>query len=438
MKNLYVLFAALSVLCISCNKEDNGNPVNVQFEFDSVGSVSEQTPEEAKKTINGKWDVNASASTSKRSLNCSFYGVEFTDDRYALRFDVTGIVPETGENIDESIYAYGPYSLIENSEGLVTSVELYETIDGIDNKIATLTDVVVEESGSELNATFSVVFDLPDDLAEDFPCGNLNGNYAADKDEPVVSAEAGSGNTNFAKLVNVWRLDSVAIDGEEEDIALFVAEDFAGQDLCQDIYNELFDQTEISQQVEEFFLEAETLTTELNASVESEVQALSETISGNATEEELNSFNAQVEAIYQSAGLQQAAFYQNAEAQAAELYDSFEEPTEAELDAADEACESNIRQFAQSINASIEVTFSAYGSYIFSVSVDGETVEVEVNDWEFSNTDQTRMLVDGETTLIIDRITDTELRVIENVNETDEESGETDQYEAVWSFIRIN
>ena len=48
------------------------------------------------------------------------------------------------------------------------------------------------------------------------------------------------------------------------------------------------------------------------------------------------------------------------------------------------------------------------------------------------------MLVDGETTLIIDRITDTELRVIENVNETDEESGETDQYQAVWSFTRIN
>ena len=435
-KQMIVFFAAVAIALVSCSKEDPGNPVDVQFEFDAVGTIAEQTAEEAKKTINGKWDVAIGASTSKRNVSCSFYGVEFTNDRYALRFDINGVNPDTGENLDESIFAYGPYSLIENSEGRVTAVELYETVDGVDYKIATLTDVVVAENDSELNATFTVEFDLPDDIAEDFPCGNLDGNYAADKDEPVVSEEAGSGNTNFAKLVNVWRLDTVSIDGEEEDIAMFVAADFAGQDLCQDIYNELFDQTEISQQAEALYAEAEALSAELNASVLAQVEAIP--ISDNPTTEELDNFNAQIEAIYQNAAQQQNAYFENANAQVEALYNAWEEPTEAELEAAEEACEANVSQYAQSIDAAIEVTFSAYGSYIFSVSIDGETVDVEVNDWEFTNSDQTRMLVDGETTLIIDRITDTELRVIENVNETDEESGESDQYQAIWSFTRIN
>ena len=435
-KYIFTLLTVITIGLIGCNKEDLGNPVDVQFEFDVVGTVAEQTAEEAKKTINGKWDVDPSASSSKRSVSCSFYGVEFTNDRYALRFDINGVDPNTGESLDESIYAYGPYSLKENSEGLVTAVELFETVDGVDNKIATLTDVVVADNGSDLNATFTVVFDLPDDIAEDFPCGNLDGDYAADKDEPVVSEEAGSGNTNFAKLINVWRLDSVSIDGEEEDVALFVAADFAGEELCQDIFNELYDQSEIASQVEALFAEAEALSDELNSSVLAEVEAIP--ISDNPTTEELDAFNAQIEAIYQNAAEQQNAFFENANAQVEALYEAWEEPTEEEIEAAEEACEASVSQYAQNIDAAIEVTFSAYGSYIFSISIDGETVDVEVNDWEFTNTDQTRMLVDGETTLIIDRITDTELRVIENVNETDEESGETDQYQAVWSFTRIN
>lgn len=435
-KYIFTLLTVITIGLIGCNKEDLGNPVDVQFEFDVVGTVAEQTAEEAKKTINGKWDVDPSASSSKRSVSCSFYGVEFTNDRYALRFDINGVDPNTGESLDESIYAYGPYSLKENSEGLVTAVELFETVDGVDYKIATLTDVVVAENGSDLNATFTVVFDLPDDIAEDFPCGNLDGDYAADKDEPVVSEEAGSGNTNFAKLINVWRLDSVSIDGEEEDVALFVAADFAGEELCQDIFNELYDQSEIASQVEALFAEAEALSNELNSSVLAEVEAIP--ISDNPTTEELDAFNAQIEAIYQNAAEQQNAFFENANAQVEALYEAWEEPTEEEIEAAEESCEASVSQYAQNIDAAIEVTFSAYGSYIFSISIDGETVDVEVNDWEFTNTDQTRMLVDGETTLIIDRITDTELRVIENVNETDEESGETDQYQAVWSFTRIN
>lgn len=459
-KYIFTLLTVITIGLIGCNKEDLGNPVDVQFEFDVVGTVAEQTAEEAKKTINGKWDVDPSASSSKRSVSCSFYGVEFTNDRYALRFDINGVDPNTGESLDESIYAYGPYSLKENSEGLVTAVELFETVDGVDYKIATLTDVVVAENGSDLNATFTVVFDLPDDIAEDFPCGNLDGDYAADKDEPVVSEEAGSGNTNFAKLVNVWRLDSVSIDGEEEEIALFVAEDFADLDeneICESIFGPVLP-PDPNIQVEAIFQEIEAATEALNSQIEgiyAESTAAQETIianiTGSETAEEYAAIEAQLEEIQNNANAaveeiasQVQSIVESSQGQIDAIYAEYDAnlPSNEVLEALNEECgeaiEAAAREVAQNINAAIEVTFSAYGSYIFSVSIDGETVDVEVNDWEFTNTDQTRMLVDGETTLIIDRITDTELRVIENVNETDEESGETDQYQAVWSFTRIN
>lgn len=45
MKNtLFSLFIALAITLFSCNKEDPGNPVDVQFEFNVVGTVAEQTP----------------------------------------------------------------------------------------------------------------------------------------------------------------------------------------------------------------------------------------------------------------------------------------------------------------------------------------------------------------------------------------------------------
>lgn len=454
------LFLAL-ILLVGCAKEDPGNPVDVQFEFDAVGSVSEQTVEEAKKTINGKWDVNASPSASKRNSSCNFYGVEFTEDRYALRFDIEGFDPNTGENLDESIYAYGPYTLVEGTDGNVTAVELFETIEGIDYKIATLTDIVVEENAGELNADFTVDFNLPDDIAEDFPCGNLSGDYSVDKDEPVVSEEAGSGNTNFAKLVNAWRLTSVEIDGEEEDIELFVAEDFADLDeeaLCDEIYGAvlpddpnieveaLYEQLEI--QAQEIYANA-GVTIDLET-VNETLDALWSTINDNSTEEEFLAVEAQAAVIYaqleivESLASEIEALTQGFVAEAEAIFAEYEanQPSEEEWEALGEQCgnaiETAARELAQSIEAEIEVTFSAFGTYIFAVSIDGETVAVDVNDWEFTNTDQTRMLVDGETNLIIDRITDTELRIIEEVNETDEESGDSDEYTVVWRFTRIN
>ena len=395
----------LLIFVISCSKEDSGNPVDVQFEFDAVGTIEEQTVEEAKKTINGKWDVQTSASSSKNAITCSFYGVEFTDDRFALRFDVQGVDSETGENIDESIYAYGPYTLNENSEGLVTSVDLFETVDGIDYKIASLTDIVVEESANDLNANFNVEFDLPDDIAEDFPCGNLSGDYDAEKDEPIVSEEAGSGNTNFAKLVNTWSLDRVVEDGDEGSPELYAA--FENEDeICQEVYSSAF------------------------ADIEGQVQVLFDQLFNQGFEEFIASNPEATES-------ERNAYFEQADQELTQFIEA-NQPSEEEFEALQEQCEEAVLAFANTINADIEVAFSAYGSYIFSLSINGETIEVDVEEWRF-NGDESQIIVDGgETTLTIDKLTDTELTVTESGTDVDEETGESESYSATYYFSIVN
>lgn len=362
---IYIAFAT-ALFVTSCSDDDSNAAEEMtitveeeQFVFDAVGAIAEQTAEEAKKTINGKWNVGTPASSSKQNLSCDFLGVEFTDDRFALAFEITGVDPDTDENVDEVIYAYGPYTLVEGTDGTVTAVELFETIDGVDYKIATLTDIVVEETNNELNATFSVEFDLPEDIAEDFPCGNLSGNYSAEKDEPVVSSDqANDASNNFSKLVNAWRLDTIQIDGQNAPLGLFVAE-------------EIFD----------------------------------------AEEECAEIFDAAIESVGEGGS---------------------EQEFEIAFEQANEACENRLFELAADVDVEIEVTFSPYGSYILSASIDGITASVEVDDWEFSNTAQTELLVDGETQLVIDQITDTELRIIENIDEDDF------QQQIIFSFSRNN
>ena len=58
--------------------------------------------------------------------------------------------------------------------------------------------------------------------------------------------------------------------------------------------------------------------------------------------------------------------------------------------------------------ARVEVSFSAYGSYIFNFfGQDGASLDTYVDSWEFNNADQTAILVDGEDIINIDTLTDT-------------------------------
>ncbi|MEN8769208.1 MAG: hypothetical protein ABF261_02555 [Candidatus Arcticimaribacter sp.] len=315
MRKIYSLLLFSALTLVGCSS-DNDTPEQA-FELEATGTVAEQTPEEAKKTINGKWTVGGSSSkfSAAKGLNCTFVGIEFTDDRFAIAIEVAGY--------DDYALAYGTYELTEDSDGNVASVDLYENIDGTSYKIATLTDIVVTESGSELNASFDVVFNIPADY-EDWPCGvSLSGDYTASKDEPVSGAEQADEDSNFAKLVNTW-----------------VATGYTNS-------------------------------------------------YGNTLADAFNSF-----CIDEETG---------------EEYEDCEVPT------------------------SLEVSFSAYGSYIFTAAdSSGEIVEIYVDSWEFNNTDQTEILIDGEEVLSIDELTDTSFVV--SLTETFD--GET--FTETYTFSKAN
>ena len=313
-KLITLLFAATSLVFVACSSDDDDNASgNLAFELNATGSVADQTPEQAKKTINGSWTVAASASKAAAKGNansCTFYGIEFTDDRYAIALQIAGQ--------EDLAIAYGTYTMNEASDGTVSSVDLYETVDGNNTKIAALTNIVVVETANELRATFDVVFTLPDEI-ENICGSSLSGNYSADKDEVVAGAENATDDSNFAKLINTWRVSAYTNN------------------------------------------EGATLATSLQ-------------------------------------------------------YFCLDEET----DMMDPDCETP---------SAVEVSFSAYGSYIFVYkAADGSTIEADVDSWEFNNSAQTELLIDGEMVGTIDQLTDTTLIV----------SFSDDGYNETWTFTRVD
>ena len=244
MKKFYTLLLLAGLTLVACSKSDD--TPEMAFELEATGTVADQTPEEAKKTINGKWTVGGASGKSfaAKGQNCTFLGIEFTDDRYAIAIGVAGE--------DEPAVAYGTYELSEGSDGTVRSVDLYENVDGTNYKIATLTDIVVEESGNELSATFEVVFNIPADY-EDWPCGNsLSGDYSAEKEEPVNGAENADEDSNFALLVNTWTASAYS---NSEGASLEAAFQSVCYDLVEDILDEILEENSevISLQIETAF-----------------------------------------------------------------------------------------------------------------------------------------------------------------------------------------
>ena len=468
MKKLYqmkfrFLFPLLTLfVLLACSKDESSDsPDEVLFNFDAVGTIAEQTVEQARATINGRWNVGDSPSSSRRTIDCAFYGIEFTDDRFAIAFQIEGVDPETGVAVDETVFAYGPYTLVENSAGNVTSVDLFEIIDGAEVKIAALTNVVVEESNGELNATFDVEFNLPDDFT-DFPCGNLSGNYSAEKDEPLVSEDDSNANSNFALLVGgPWALNQIEVNGE----ILNFAEAFVGDDVCEEISEELSASAQAqadaeleainatyASQNEELAIFADQitdLTAEIAALETQYTEQYAAALAAGADEQELAQIrtvtDAQVLEITQAV----LSLQTQAETLSAQINSQYEEALigfEIRVSEIIEEVSQEIDRLCQEAQSDLadaqmdlEVSFSAYGSYIFSVSDEsGETVDVEVNEWEFTNASQNELLVDGETRLVIERLTATEFVVIETYTELDEDSGESEEFVVRFSFTRRN
>jgi methionine synthase I (cobalamin-dependent) len=65
---------------------------------------------------------------------------------------------------------------------------------------------------------------------------------------------------------------------------------------------------------------------------------------------------------------------------------------------------------------------------------------VNVDDWEFANTEQTELLVDGgEARLQIETITDTQLVIVETVDASqDLDNEDEDELPIKWYFTKVN
>jgi len=192
----------------------------------ATGIVSEQTPAEARSTINGKWNFPESSSKSSYSskLNtCEFDFIEFTDTTYYLALDLDG----------EFSAVSGPYELNEDSEGKVSSVDLYYYTGEVDVVIATLTDINVIEINDEIEASFTVNLTIPE-TADFDSCNELSGTYSdVGKEEPMqqsyavantsTSSQTGSDTTgtsyvdpvsHVTLINNTWSLLEITEDGE--------------------------------------------------------------------------------------------------------------------------------------------------------------------------------------------------------------------------------
>ena len=208
--------------------------IEVDFtNLNATGDLSEQSPERAKKTIYGKWNFGNSSETSKsiekdnqpirsifnkrdyrkkykskglsQKLTCSFNFIEFLDDSYIMAIESDGY----------SEYLSGDFIINENSEGKVSTVDLKYNLGSESIIIATLSNIIVVETDSKLDATFEILLNIPAD-ADFVSCNSLSGNFSVDKEEPMGASETAIEGSNHAMLINTWEFISI-IDSDYPD-----------------------------------------------------------------------------------------------------------------------------------------------------------------------------------------------------------------------------
>ena len=110
MRKLLIIFSLITMI-YSCSKGDDDTSTSIQFKpsaLEATGDLSEQSIEEAKKTIFGKWDF--SSSSSARSA-CMLISLEFTSQNYFMTLD----------NGDRGSLS-GKFTLTKNASGKVEKV----------------------------------------------------------------------------------------------------------------------------------------------------------------------------------------------------------------------------------------------------------------------------------------------------------------------------
>ncbi|PSR09135.1 MAG: hypothetical protein C7M88_07570 [Candidatus Arcticimaribacter sp.] len=206
-----ILYFTAIMLFVACGNDDDSVIDVVAAEgaitaLAATGTVAQQTPAEAKKTIYGKWDLSNSSKSiaASKSNACAFDYIEFNDEDYIMSLVIE----------DETITAFGAYVLNEDAAGNVSSVELKFNLGASDITIATLTNIVVVESDDDLSATFDVVLSIPEEADFD-ACNTLQGEYTAEKEEPMAESVGAAGNSIHAKLIETWMLASATMEGQD-------------------------------------------------------------------------------------------------------------------------------------------------------------------------------------------------------------------------------
>ncbi|MGC6478995.1 MAG: hypothetical protein ACON42_01305 [Flavobacteriaceae bacterium] len=219
-----LFFLFLLALFLGCRGDNDSFPLPI-FELEGSGVLAEQTVEEAEKTIYGKWGVHASGAQKGNSstvqrvhspaktshVNCSFHGIEFTRQRYIL--GVQHIGSQDGNVSDELVYSYGTYRLIEAADGRVSRVDLFTTVSGVEQRLASLTDFTVEKNNSGLRASFSIAFET--NVFSTLNCSELSGSYTALKAEPMDDVALATASSNFDLLINTWELQGYSNEAGE-------------------------------------------------------------------------------------------------------------------------------------------------------------------------------------------------------------------------------
>ena len=195
MKKL--LYLCTIMLVAACSSDDSTvTPYNNDGTTDLsvTGTVSEQTPAEAKETIYGKWNFTSSS----RSVvsDCSFNSIEFTDDLYIMQMTVDG----------ESQTLSGDFEINVSTDGNVSSIDLKFESNNTVITFASLTEVVVTESATEIFATFLIEWSIPEGFAT---CDNLLGEYGTEKDAQMDESATTDPDSNHAKVVGNWTFVSM-------------------------------------------------------------------------------------------------------------------------------------------------------------------------------------------------------------------------------------
>ena len=218
-------------LFLSCSKDDNSSSSESRMKDSAItnifatGKVSEQSASEAKKTIFGKWNVGSEKnnSTSRSTSECVFNYIEFTDSSYIMSLSIS--TDDSGDPESGSIF--GNYNLVE-VDGLVTEVELFFSVSGSDIKIASLTNIEVIETATELDATFDIDF-IVDFEEIDIVCNDLSGSYSADKEPAMEETLTADTSTNHYKFVGTWNLSNYS-DSEGGSFSSYFDDDECNED----------------------------------------------------------------------------------------------------------------------------------------------------------------------------------------------------------------